>query len=109
MSVMVCPSDNVAAPVEDVWALLMHPARYDEWWDIQIDQITPEGPAAAGQAIHASSSELGIRAKVSIAVEAVFPDRYQIWFSVRFPSGIVSHNTINCTPIDEQTCYVQYG
>ena len=110
MPVSTCPATNVAAPVEDVWELLMHPARYDdEWWDIQIEQVVPEGPATAGQIIKASGGEMGIRAKVNLAIEAVYPDKHQIRFSVHFPLGIVSYNTITCTPIDEQSCYVQYG
>lgn len=110
MGVSVCPAANVAAPVEEVWELLMHPARYDdEWWDIQIEQVTPEGPVTAGQVIKASRSEMGIRARVNIAVEVVYPDKHQVRFSGHFPFGVVSDNTITCTPIDEQSCYVQYG
>ncbi len=109
-AISTCPAANVAVPVEDVWALLMHPARYDDkWWDIHIEQIVPEGSATAGQVIKASGRAMGIRARVNLAIEAVDPDKHQIRFTVHFPFGIVSDNTITCTPIDEQTCYVQYG
>lgn len=110
MAISTCPVANVAAPVEDVWELLMHPARYDDrWWDIQIEQVVPEGAATAGQIMKASSRAMGIRARVNLAIEAVDPGRRQMRFSVHFPFGLVSVNTITCTPIDGQSYYVQYG
>lgn len=44
MPVSVCPATVVAAPVEEVWALLMQPETYEQWWDIHMSC------ASAGQA-----------------------------------------------------------
>src|SRR5438105_3998150 len=53
MSVNVCPTDRVQAPVEVVWELLMHPAGYGGFWQMTVERVEPEGPAAVGQRIFA--------------------------------------------------------
>jgi hypothetical protein len=49
MAVNVCPADQVQAPVELVWELLMHPAGYGRFLDLTVERVEPDGPAAAGQ------------------------------------------------------------
>src|ERR1700681_2948039 len=49
MAVNVCPADRVQASVELVWELLMQPAGYGRFWDLTVERVEPEGPAAAGQ------------------------------------------------------------
>jgi hypothetical protein len=53
MTVSVCPIAIVAAPLEQVWALLANPSSYALWWDAQTDVIVPEGPTRAGQTVSA--------------------------------------------------------
>jgi hypothetical protein len=48
MTVTACPATIVAAPIEDVWALLADTAAYLTWWDAQTDRIVPTGPTAPG-------------------------------------------------------------
>src|SRR5580693_6995516 len=49
MAVNVCPADRVEAPVEVVWDLLMDPAGYGGFWEMTVERVEPEGPAAVGQ------------------------------------------------------------
>jgi len=109
MVVSVCPADIVAAPVEDVWALLNQPSRYGEWWDAHVEHIEPEGPATPGQKIYITSSGLGKRWDVRFIVKTVNPVRHQIQFDVTLPLSIVDHVTITCTSVDAVSCRVQYG
>jgi uncharacterized protein YndB with AHSA1/START domain len=109
MPVSVCPAAIVAAPVEDVWELLAQPSRYEEWADIHIERIVPEGPTVEGQTIYGSSSEFGKRWNVTLHIEKVNPDKHRVQFTVKLPFGIVDHVTITCTPIDAASCRVQYG
>jgi uncharacterized protein YndB with AHSA1/START domain len=109
MVVSVCPADIVAAPVEDVWELLKQPSRYGEWWDVRLERIEPEGPAAPGQVVNATSGALGRRWDVMFVIKTVNPARHQIQFDVTLPLGITDHVTITCTPVDAGSCHVQYG
>ena len=49
MAMNVCPADRVQAQVELVWELLKNPAGYGRFWDLTVERVEPEGPAAAGQ------------------------------------------------------------
>ena len=71
MSVSVCPIAIVAAPLEDVWALLTNPSSYDVWWDAQTDAIVPEGPAQPCQTVYAHTYGLARRWNITTVVELV--------------------------------------
>ena len=109
MVVSVCPGAIVAAPVEDVWELLTQTSRYDEWWDAHLVRSVPEGPAVPGQIGYAWSSEFGKRWNVTFVIKMVNPGKHQVQFDVTLPFGIVDHATITCTPIDAESCRVQFG
>ena len=109
MSLSFCPAAIVAAPIEDVWAILSQPSRYDEWWDAQTERIVPEGPATAGQVIYAKSRALGRDWHVTLTIQQIYPDKYQIELLVTLPLGLLNHETMSCTPIDAMSCRVQCG
>ncbi|HEY7122853.1 MAG TPA: SRPBCC family protein [Ktedonobacterales bacterium] len=109
MTVSVCPAALVAAPVETVWALLMEPERYDEWWDAHIERVTPPGPATPGQVLTAWSRALGKKWDVSLVIEMVDAERHQLRFRSNFPLGIGGLNQLNCASVDASSCRVQFG
>ncbi len=109
MSVSVCPAATVAAPVEQVWALLMQPETYDQWWDIHIERVTLPGPAAPGQVVSGWSKALGRRWPVSMAIESMNAEKHQMLLKTTLPLGIVVHNQISCARVDAASCRVQFG
>ena len=109
MPLQVCPTATVQAPVERVWALLADPRRYGEWWDARTERIAPEGPAAAGQKIEASSRALGRRWPVHIDVEAVDAAYRRIQLLTRLPFGLTIRNTIAISSVSEETSWLQFG
>jgi uncharacterized protein YndB with AHSA1/START domain len=109
MAISTCPAANVAAPVEEVWVLLADPARYDEWWDAHLERMEPVGPAVEGQRAEASTGAFGRRFTISFEVLQVDAEKHKIQMDVNQPFGIMEHTTISCTPIDEQSCRVQFG
>ena len=109
MSMNVCPVATVAAPVEQVWALLVNSAGYGQWADGTVDSVEPPGPAQPGQIITISAPALGRRWRVTIAVDRVDGGRRQIGFRVTLPLGVVEHSQISCTPLDARSCWVSYG
>ncbi|HEY7355829.1 MAG TPA: SRPBCC family protein [Ktedonobacterales bacterium] len=109
MSVSVCPTAVVAAPVEQVWALLMQPETYDQWWDFQAERVTPPGPAAPGQVVSGWSGALGRRWLVSLTIESMHAEMHQMLLRTTLPFGIVVHNQIACAQVDATSCRVQFG
>jgi uncharacterized protein YndB with AHSA1/START domain len=109
MTLSVCPADRVEAPVELVWQLLMHPAGYGGFWDLTVDRVEPEGPAAAGQRFVGWTRALCRRWRIDGEVLEVDAERRQIRFRTAFPLGIVGDNRIACTSIDGGSCMIRFG
>ncbi len=109
MSLNVCPSATVAAPIEDVWDFISDLARYGEWADACVERIVPEGPATPGQVLYANSRSLGKRWPITLTVTAIDPNKHRIQMDVSLPLGLLLHQTTICTPIDAHSCHVQYG
>ena len=109
MSINVCPTAVVAAPVERVWELITEPARRDEWWDAHTVRVMPEGSAAAGQVVYLKSPTLGRQVDGTLRIEKVDPVKHQILWHLAGPLGIVVHQTTTCSALEAGSCYVQYG
>jgi uncharacterized protein YndB with AHSA1/START domain len=109
MPISVCPAAVVAAPVEKVWEVLMQPSSYDKWLDMHTILIEPEGPAVAGQTIHAWTRAFGKKWDVSPSITLVNAEKHQIGFDVKLPLGVMEQTTMTCTPIDATSCQVRFG
>lgn len=110
MAVSVCPMDVVAAPLEEVWAILMDSASYGEWSDLEHPTITPPGPTAPGQVLESSTSELGLTFRARLVVREVDAVQHRVGFDVDLiPLGIHNAASITATRVDGQTTRVAYG
>ena len=109
MGLNTCPAAIVAAPIETVWELLAHPARFSEWANATVERIEPEGVTVPGQKIYLRSRALGRSWPITFTVEEVLPDKHTLGFTVELPLGMVLHQRTMCTPIDATSCRVQYG
>jgi hypothetical protein len=109
MSVNVCPADKVHAPVEVIWELLMQPAGYGNFWDMTIERVEPEGPAAVGQKLMGWTRATCRRWQFAGEIMEVDAVRHQIQFRMSLPLGLISDNRIVCTPLDERNCMLRYG
>ncbi len=109
MGLNVCPAAVVAAPVEVVWQNLIQWERYTDWADVYPERMEPEGPATVGQSISFAGKVLGRTLRFRFIVEAIDPERHQLALHAFFPFGLQEKPNIVCTPIDANTCRVQYG
>ena len=108
LAVNVCPADRVQAPVEVVWELLlMHPAGYGGFWDMKVERVEPEGPAAVGQRFFAWT--LCRRLRIYGEILEVDAARHAIRFHTTLPFGLAGDNRISCSPIDAGSCMLRYG
>jgi hypothetical protein len=88
MAMNVCPADKVLAPVEVVWEMLLDPAGYGGFWDMTVEQVEPEGPAAAGQTFVASTRAMCKRWRIDGEVPEVDTERHKIRFRTSLPLGV---------------------
>jgi hypothetical protein len=51
MGFTVCPAAAIAAPVEVVWANLVHWERYADWADVWVERLEPSNPITLGQPV----------------------------------------------------------
>ena len=109
MDLTVYPVAVVAAAIEVVWANLTQWERYAEWANVHVEQMEPEGPATVGQTIYFAGKALDRTRRFSFKVEELNPERYQLGLLSIFPFGLVMKPHVSCTPINADTCRVQYG
>ena len=109
MALSFCPSAVVAAPVQIVWEVLTQPASFGQWADARVESVVPPGPLAPGQVILLSAPAFGRNWQVRFDVVKVDPERHQIELQVKLPLDMYMEEHLSCTPVDEQSCRVQYG
>lgn len=109
MPITACPSTTVAAPADVVWELMADPRLYDLWWDAHAERIEPEGPAAPGQVVYATTRGLGRTWDVTITVKAVDPTKHRVQLDAALLFGVVNHATITATPIDAVSSHLEFG
>lgn len=109
MPLNACPAASVAAPLDTIWTMLTTPARYSEWWNASIVQMTPEGTLCPGQIIELTSKAFGRSWPITFKVENVDAAKHRINIHVVLPLGLILENYISCTSVDATTTRVQYG
>jgi hypothetical protein len=109
MALSICPAAVVAAPIQIVWEVLTHPARFGQWADARVESVVPPGPLVPGQIIFLSAPAFGRNWQVRFDVVGVYPERHQIELHVKLPLDMHMEEHLSCTPIDAQSCRVQYG
>lgn len=109
MGFTVCPAAVIAAPVQVVWANLVHWERYADWADVWIERLEPAGLITVGQIVYFMGKALGRTLRLRFTVDAINPERYQLDVHAFFPFGLQEKTHVACTPIDATSCHVQYG
>lgn len=104
-----CPTTEVRAPVEVVWALLTEPAGWGSFFDVRIDRIDPAGPAAVGQRIEGESGPRLLHLKLVFRFTGVDAEKHRLMLDVKLPFGITVQEDLRCTPIDIDKCRVNYS
>jgi hypothetical protein len=104
-----CPSAVVDAPVDIVWALLVAPAGWESVFDMRVVSVDPPGPAAGGQEVRGETGPEILHLKLTFRMMETDPDRYRLRFCVNLPFGLIVHEDMRCTPLDDTHCRVSYN
>lgn len=100
-----CPSDIVEAPAERVWELLTDPQKLAGWSGTAVIDGPRTRPLVVGDRL-VLGVELGLRTVLDVRVLAA-PREFTV--DVRLPLGVVNHETVQITPLDERRCRVSFG
>lgn len=105
----VCPLEDIAAPLDEVWSLLVDPGKLDLWWDAKLQRASPVGTMVPGQVIDACTQGFFKKFHIGLAVKEVDHARHRLSLVASLPLGITDHVTILCVSLDENRCRVSFG
>jgi hypothetical protein len=108
MSYASCPTAVVNAPVDIVWALLMHPAGWGSAFDVRVASVDPPGPAIVGQKVCGETGLRILHLKLTFQMMEIDPDHRRLRLEVNLPFGLIVHEDLRCTPLDADHCRVDY-
>ena len=109
MTYLSCPTAVVKAPVSVVWSLLTNPAGWENFFDIRIIGISPEGPAAVGQIIYAESGPSILHLGLEFQFLKIDPAEHVLELAGRLPFRLMVHDSLTCVSLGPNQCRVSYS
>jgi hypothetical protein len=108
MNYTSCPTGVVNAPVELVWALLMRPEGWGDFYKVRVTAIDPAGPAVVGQTVFAESGPRFLHLRLQFQFTRIDALNYRLVLDVRFPFGISVREDLTCVLLGQEQCRVNY-
>jgi hypothetical protein len=105
----VCPVAEIAAPLDEVWSLLIDPGKLDLWWDAKLQRVRPVGTMVPGQLIDAAPQGFFKNFQVGLAIKEVNHPQHRLRLVASLPLGITDHATISCMTLGASRCRVSFG
>jgi uncharacterized protein YndB with AHSA1/START domain len=103
-----CPTALVNAPVQLVWQLLTDPAEWGRFYDLRVTKVEPPGLAAEGQKFHGESGPRFLHLRLTFEYVKIDPVRYLLNFNVKMPFGLFVREEMDCVPLNNGQCRVNY-
>lgn len=108
MSISVCPSEIVEAPVVVVWKLLTNPTGWGYFYDVRVVDVDPPGSAKAGQRVSGQTGSRFFHFGVSFLFTRVDPETHCIELEVRLPFAMTVKEKVNAVALSANQCRVNY-
>jgi hypothetical protein len=67
----VCPVEDIAAPLDKGWSLLVDPHKLDLWWDAKLQRVRPVSTMVPSQLIDAAPQGFFNKFHIGLAVKDV--------------------------------------
>ena len=107
-TISVCPVAEIAAPLDEVWSLLVDPGKLDLWWGAKLQRVHPVGTMVPGQLIDAAPHGFK-KFHVGLSVKEVNQPQHRLRLVASLPLGITDLATISCMSLDANRCRVSFG
>jgi Polyketide cyclase / dehydrase and lipid transport len=105
---LACPTDIVEAPVGVVWKLLTNIAGWGSFYNIRVISVEPPGPAAKGQRMLGEPGPRWLHVGISAECTLIDEMHYKLELDVRLPLGLTVHEALDCVPLEDGRCRVNY-
>ncbi len=104
MSITTCPTDVIDAPPEVVWDLLVQPQNLAAWSGTRLID-GPDRELTAGDRV-----VLGPGFGMRVIFEVLGAEKpRQLRIDVHLPLGVINHEVVQISPVDEGRCRVTYN
>jgi hypothetical protein len=103
-----CPTSIVNAPVEIVWGLLTHPEKWGDFYHVRVTSVEPAGPAIVGQTVFAESGPRLLHLALEFRFTKIDAVNFELGLDVKLPFGVTVCEDLNCVPIGQDQCRVNY-
>jgi hypothetical protein len=105
---LACPTEIVEAPVGVVWKLLTNISGWGSFFNLRVTGVEPPGPAAKGQRCSVESGPRWLHVGISVEYTLIDETHYKLELDARFPLGITVHEALDCVPLEDGRCRVNY-
>ena len=105
---MACPTGTVEAPVGVVWKLLTDISGWGSIFDLRVVSVEPPGPAARGQRMLAQKGPRWLHLGGSFEYTFLDETHYELEMDVKLPLGLTVHEALDCVPLEDERCRVNY-
>jgi hypothetical protein len=103
-----CPTAIIQTPIGIVWDLLTRPEGWGEFYDVRVTSVEPAGWAVTGQTVFAESGPRLLHLALEFRFTKVDAAKYELGLDVRMPFGITVREELNCVPVGQDRCRVNY-
>jgi hypothetical protein len=101
----VCPVEDIAAPLDQVWSLLVDPDKLDLWWDAKLQRVRPVVSMVPSQLIDAAPQGFFNKFHIGLAVRDVNHAQHRLSLVASLLLGITDH----VMSLGESRCRVSFG
>jgi len=99
------PNEHRQCASRDVWTLLTRPG---DFYDVRIASVEPPGPAEVGQTVFGETGPRLLHLKLEFRFTQIDAANYTLGFDVRLPFGVTVREDLNCVPLSQHQCRVNY-
>ena len=86
----------------------MDPEGWGDFYNVRITAADPAGSAVVGQTVFAESGPEFLHLKLQFRFTEIDALNYKLGFDARFPFGVTVREDMNCIPLGQQQCRVNY-
>ena len=91
-----------------MWKLLTNISGWGSFFDLRVISVEPPGPAAKGQRMLGESGPRWLHLAVSVEYTLIDETHRKLEMDARFPLGITVHEALDCVPLEDGRCRVNY-
>jgi hypothetical protein len=91
-----------------VWELLTDPAGWSSFYDLRVMRAEPPGRASVGQRVFGETGPRWLHLGVAITYTTIDASRRSLGLEVQLPLGIAVREELDCAPISDRQCRVNY-